>query len=416
MKKYFVVLSVCALFFLSCNEEITPEESSIQTPQSETVKSEILSPMEAAMLAQREAERLFSVSSRSSFRNVSMENVKVITNIGSRASVQDTLMYVVNFNDETGYAIIGARRDHKNMLALIDKGSYNPETGTDNPGLKFFLGAAESYLTSDSEPEDSIPDNPILDVYPSKEHRDTITNQQVAPKFNGLAWGQTGFYGEYCPNGIAGCVPVAIGTIKTYLRKKYNGTTTESFDFPERPYSSTTINWNEIFAHKNYLNCRESEIETTHTAIAALLRQIGKDANASYNSESTPVTGSNAKNEVVRQFSDQKVSGVTDFNFYTIKTALNTGIVYMQGSVQNSNNGHAWVADGYKHLVIKHSDEIWNPATNRFDKAEPYYSNYLYIHFCWGWNGEDDGWFEGSVFRTSSYTFNNVQFMSICPK
>lgn len=422
MKKIISILFIISMVFIGCNEDTMLREASTPSFPNTNTKSVTLTPTEAVALAQRAADKLFPSKSRNSSRTAALENVKTIRTQSSRANGSDTLMYVVNYNDEAGYALIGARRDRKNVLAVIDKGSYDPEIGSDNPGLNLFLGAAETYLNDNYEPEDTIPEDTTIydEVYPSHERWDTITNEMVYPKLNGMAWGQGSKYGSiysrYCPNKIAGCVPVAIGMIKTYIRKKYNGTTTESFNFPERPYSTATINWHELFAHKSNLNCYESNTEYTHTAIGAILRQIGKNANASYTTESTGVTTTNAKKEIGRQFSDQNVSGLTDFNFYTIKYALQSGIVYMQGSNTQSDTGHAWVADGVKYLVVNYYFEPWNPATNRFDKWLPETSTYRYLHCCWGWEGLDDGWFEGSVFRTSQKTYNNVKFISICPK
>lgn len=421
MKKLLFVMLVIGLFFICCNEETMVQELSTQSIQTETIKPRTLAPSEAIELAQRAAEDFFPAKGRQVSRFAALSNVKIIKNHSSRSNGSDTLMYIVNFNEDAGYAIIGARRDRKNILAVIENGSYDPEIGTDNPGLKLYLSAAEDYLYPVQVPGDTIPVDTIIseEIYPSIEYRDTLTNQQIGPKFNGLAWGQDGFYGKYCPNGITGCVPLAIGSIKSY----FGGTTAENFDFPGRPFSRATINWNQLFRHKHspaYYNtwlCNESDTATVHTGIAANLRQIGKNADASYsyNPKGTGVTRSNAKKEIVRQFSDKKVSDYLTYNFYTIKGALNTGIVYMRGSVQDSSMGHAWVADGFKHLVINYYYEPWNPETNRFDKTEPATLTYRFLHFCWGWHGDDDGWYEGDVLHTSNATLINVEFISICP-
>lgn len=416
MKKIISILFIISMVFIGCNEDTMLREASTPSFPNTNTKSVTLTPTEAVALAQRAADKLFPSKSRNSSRTAALENVKTIRTQSSRANGSDTLMYVVNYNDEAGYALIGARRDRKNVLAVIDKGSYDPEIGSDNPGLNLFLGAAETYLNDNYEPEDAIPEDTIYEVYPSHEWRDTVIHK-VNPKFDGLAWGQKGLYGMYCPNQTAGCVPVAIGSIKTYLRKVYNGSTYEGFNFSGRPYSTSTINWNELFAHKSNLYCYETDAENTHIAIAAILRQIGKDVDANYTSSGTGVSKSNAKKGIEQQFSDMKVSGFSDFSYYSIKGALNFGIVYMRGDEVNPDlGGHAWVADGYTEMDITVEQEFWNPWTNRFDKQMPYSYSDRYLHFCWGWNGQDDGYFEGSVFKTSQYKFNNVEFISICPK
>lgn len=57
-----------------------------------------------------------------------IKNVEVIRNIsiGTRASVEvDSLLFIINFKDEKGYALVGANDYFDGILAIVDSGNIS---------------------------------------------------------------------------------------------------------------------------------------------------------------------------------------------------------------------------------------------------------------------------------------------------
>lgn len=100
-------------------------------------------------LANSEAERLFPAESRAEEREATASGIKTICNRESRGQ-NDTLIYVVNYEDNKGFALISAVDDSQPVLAVVPNGSYDPEIGTDNPGFNLFMDAATYNALNDT--------------------------------------------------------------------------------------------------------------------------------------------------------------------------------------------------------------------------------------------------------------------------
>ena len=53
----------------------------------------------------------------------------------------DTLMYIINYDDNEGFALVSADKRTTSVLAIIDEGSMKPEflMNTDNPGFNILM-------------------------------------------------------------------------------------------------------------------------------------------------------------------------------------------------------------------------------------------------------------------------------------
>ena len=397
----YCLICITQIFFMSCNESVlnTNEPDNKISPHSQVIKTMD----EAISIAIDAAERLYPTKSRGASRSALKTNVKSITNPFSRAGQNDTLLYVVNFDNEKGYAIIPATYIDKKVLAVIEKGSYDPEKGSNNPGLNYFMDAAINYTAN--APVNPLGYGDIIIVKPGDLHPafdlryDTITHLQIKPRLDGVEWGQTGIYSVYCPEvapkkRYTGCIPTAIASIVTYVNKITKHNSSFTFTFPKNTFGTQRINWDELFLHKcqfavynrpdgtkaeqNQL-CLESFSYNTHNLIAALMRQIGYDGDADYKETSTSVNSSKCKPLLGKYLPDHNITNFKDFDFESAKTSLLRCILLMAGG------NHAWVADGYNQLDYRKyyaewdfTKKEWNVLENRI-----YYEHF--IHFCWGW-------------------------------
>lgn len=154
MKKcYFLMVSVVAAFLLFAACEKSDEMP--QNAASSVVLPDGLTPRigraEALRIAQRGIDMLESSSPTrsSSGRILDPTDVKYLIELATRSGVSpDTLMYVFNFADSAGFAIVATARESDQLLAVTEKGSYVPGEETGNPGFDFYMKCAENYVST----------------------------------------------------------------------------------------------------------------------------------------------------------------------------------------------------------------------------------------------------------------------------
>ena len=57
-------------------------------------------------------------------------------------------MYVFNFNDEQGFAVVSANRQTEGLIAAVEMGSYDPAIPTGNPGFDTYMQMAKVYVAN----------------------------------------------------------------------------------------------------------------------------------------------------------------------------------------------------------------------------------------------------------------------------
>lgn len=439
MKKLFLFTLIFCAF--ACSET----DNSMVVPQQETAQSaaplRLRSEREAIVAAIKTADKLYpKVSSRSAHM---VSEVKAITSTSSRSGDTDTLIYVVNFEDNGGYALISAPRAADEVLAVVGEGSYDPEEGSDNPGLNFFLDAASDYVStlawSGDIGGDTIPRLPTEDDM----HDAFLVKRDTIAEYGGrhhipddFGWGQDDIYGRNCPNGVAGCAPVAIGTIMAYINSFFYPTTEMQYTFTEKnkEIDLEVIDWTQVYKHRRIGHyrrewnselrmwcrvyyptiCHETNKSAIHKTIGHVLRQIGFVANCKYNdSTGTSMPYNNIQSTLKKFLSPEiTVNKFKDFNSVQVMRSIDRGLLFMYG--QSDSGAHAWVADGYYYLKTNITTATWD-----FDKKQWYdyrteTREQSSTHFKWGWDGRDDGYFSNNVFVTHLGTYHkNLRYIEV---
>lgn len=372
-------------------------------------------------------------------REIDRENVRVICNDKTRSLSSaglDTLIYVVNYAGDEGFAIISANPATEALLGVTEKGCYD-DAVAENEGLALFMDMAEGYVSNRGVT--SI--DPFIEVV-------TTLIDSINPLIT-VAWGQMFPEGLYCPNTIAGCANTAAIQICSY----YEYPTSMNLTFSQRERDAITINWSEVKMHQrscgsyaSHTNCSASV--NSHMVIGEMARQCGVYAGSRYRNNGSVIPSDNPApysytNYVYWNGASTStyldVSGGLDIvdmieslgyvrpqpQNYTAQCTqypLSSGKpIYMTGCNSNNGEGHAWVVDGYKHyqdILMSHATE---PAT--FVGTSYRYYN----HVNWGWNGISNGYFLDGVFSansaltyddpslgTASNSFNNyVQYFPV---
>lgn len=315
--------------------------------------------------------------------------------------------YTVVGMPEGGFAII-SNDDLAPEVLGFSSSKFNEKTTNEN--FKWYLQAAEkavSRIVAQGKPLTAIKPDPNL--YPQK-----------VEAFINVEWGQQDPYNRLCPtagkngstpgqnyNGgelaVTGCVATAMAQImhfnkypksgvgtKTLSVKQADGSNKEfTVDFTQSNYA-----WNDML--NQYKKGAFSNEEAN--AVALLMRDCGFAANMNYGSDvsGTPI---NAAFLGLKEFFSYPESLKLLYRMdYIGKDAewmdmifreMNErrAILYGAGDKNPMNGGHAFVFCGY-------------------DEEGKVYVN-------WGWNGEDNGYYDINLLNPANYQFSEGQSMII---
>jgi hypothetical protein len=326
--------------------------------------------------------------------------------VGSRSEVDEPSIYVVNYDDEQGFAVISGTDIENPILGVAESGSY--DENADNPGLKLFVEIAANITA----PSDSLV--PLLKAIETKIY----TEKEIEPRLS-VKWGQGSPYGNKCPNGISGCANTASAQIMSYFRFP----SSIDITYTDADTTSVTLDWDAICKHvvtTNSITCLTGHSDA-HDMIAYLMRELGYLSGSQYNANSTGT-------QVGGQYATLKKLGYTlsSHSAYTEDcefTALANGIMLVDGYC--SEGGHSWVIDGCKRLQFHVINRL---ELNSLGEPTETRNTYNYAHVNWGWDGRGNGYYLTNVFDTSlpyslddssliienNYNFNNgVYFVTV---
>lgn len=340
-------------------------------------------------------------------------------------SEEDTLFYVVNFADSTGFALVEADTSSRTpLIAVTEQGNYTPGEVT-NTGFDDYI----ELLSQNSTREHILLpiDTTVLGRMYSEleEGPETI----VGPLLE-VEWGQHGPYNELCYNTQtllptnAGCVTTAIAQILSY----YEYPTTLSLTHPYRgDLASITLDWDQIKYHQNNSMSIYGCWCADHTQLVHLYREIAERAGTIFN-PSSPDENFGYTNWAVTP-SVLNSLGYTSTVFYPyswepiIESLNQTKLVYCRGdnedsSVDGVGAGHAWVVDGYHYQsrILRTYQEIYPGSPKRkFVRDDDYSIRYLHIN--WGDDGNGNGLFTppNFLFDGDTYNYNLRMITDITP-
>lgn len=449
----------------SCNDE-GPGIPSEETAQVKSSGNPLMrSPEEALEIAQRAYEEFYGDGTPSS-RGRSIIDcsrpVEVVRGARSRGGGSDTLLYIVNFVDDQGFAVIAAPRAADELLAVTSQGHYYPESNPDAesvPGFDLWMAAAGDYAASVALPRDTTfyppidtnlivkrdtlvtpvnpggnppvtldstriinPDDPVM--LQQKEWNDTTFRVVVDRQLPGT-WGQgigvsqdLKEYPEayYFWNGRCGCVTVAIAQICAFYQE------------PSRIYlirpgvgQLYTLDWSKMRLHKAYDglkrdgNCDNEEIDVSHMMIANFCKAIADRSDANVSQKSTGISPTKAL-ATLKSLLSKNIS--EDWMSYTTEEyPLRGQLLLMRGSAYDNeakkNAGHEWVCDGTRYFKFDHYFATRRNNQEQWQVQSKTSAQTLFVHYNWGWYGLDNGWFNQAVISLENVTIYNFQYVKI---
>lgn len=415
MKKLLGTLSCAIALLAACSEqevidEVEPisdseEEVSRMISQDEAI-STLMAFLEDAELATR------------SGKGRTISSVSVYSKPMTRAQMEDATeapsAYLVNFDDDEGFAVLGATTDVPDIVAVVESGHIEddltivvPEEENESPEIE------------DEEDDEYEMDEDSLDVYcaedgdyysaqqapiavvgslistgldeedPSGEGcitvRKTYTTRLPILKTN---WGQKSPYNKYCrrrnlafkiKSALAGCSNTALAMIMTAM------------EYPDTLIiRDTVLDWQSMKRNPSTSNLSPSSEESVYLLLGYIYYNVNRIALKG----STLITPEQIKKLMSKMgypnvqklsspsFSDDMLEAVSDM--------LKGGRpVFLSAIPKKLRHAHSWVVDGAKYSST--------------DKRQ-----YL-LHFNFGWSGICNGYFSTKCLNpTKAYEYDVV--------
>lgn len=417
MKKTITILSSLFLMFLWACDSISQEETP-SVPKTTTAK-DYRTIDEAILIANKAINEFYPANSRSDNRVIDKQAIEVVQTCGSRSGNPDTLMYILNFEDNMGYAVISASHKGEALLAITEHGHYDPYVESENEGLNNFMSFAKDYVNNIIfNPNDTIdpflPDNPNPGIGLSRQvfEYDTLRKVRVYPRLRtgcDLNWGQNYPEGSCCPNFVSGCGPTAIAMVAAH----YQDLKSLKLTYPGHTMDVIDLDWSKIRLYNGRMSFPDMpDVEETVSpgainSIAHLCRQIGEWVDADYsNPGGTGISSPGSATIGLRRIMPNRtISSVKDFTTTGLESAIIDGCVLMFGLDSTTKMGHVWVADGCSVDEVKTRIYSVSPSGEKKLKEETISSKSL-VHLNWGFYGKDNGYFFTRGFYTLKYAYD----------
>ncbi|MBR3591002.1 MAG: C10 family peptidase [Alistipes sp.] len=309
----------------------------------------------------------------------------------------DNLLYVVEFENGQGSAILGADERVDDVFAILDKGVItidefvNSSDETSNNEISSYLAnkikneAINQIHESKNSNINYIETG--LDFEQAKE-QDTIVNKS-SYVYILTKWGQDSPYNDLCTHPLnpivkckAGCGPIAIGQILAHNQQ--NGTLV---------IDGANFNMSRIYCKRP--NHQRENNQLVNEEVSRFIKQIGVSMNAVYGIDLTITPY-----DMMFHFLNDKTTykNISD-NTYDFNTIVNH-IDNFNVPILVYDETHGWIIDAYiwKEVQIKFTNKLPNtlPTT--------YTLNYSVkkVHCNFGYDGLYDGYYTNGIFNISS--------------
>lgn len=347
-------------------KDVYPEKYSLVAPQKYSLKTDIFTN-----------------------KHLSLQNRQKTRAISEKAL--DTLLYIVNFGEDEGFAIMSAK-DEGTVYALTDKGNISIDdftiaTDTNHINYEKPSTAVASLVATSLNNENLTPSpdpgtTPDFPIY-SYRYTTWTTENTIGPLVR-VKFHQYSPYNNECPlrgnppkTAPAGCGPIAVIQLMSAL--KYPST-----------IDDITYDWNIII--NNYRNTGHE----LHTVLAKWIRKIGKQSSVSYGANGSKTTLLLTRLCLLKYDRFSKVNLKYNVSYDNVTDMINSGLpVICQGCQSNAiTSGHIWLLDGLIYQY-RYKQQIRNNVV--VDQTK---ETRQFIHCNYGWNGDCDGYYNIDLFNT----------------
>lgn len=453
------ILMIAGLF--SCANEMDAFDESFTTKTEEVhgkhhiPLSDALARLESMLEAMNEEGQTRALQRGNwSVQRVPMSTFKTQTRSDNEDLSADAL-YVVNFEDNGGYAILSADdRLPDDVIAVTSSGGmiFEPVTfdeSTDTITLEMlYVAEDDDYLLGGGNNDiiqdlvtgyvigwtDSLPgmgdefgDLPLPPTQPSLTYTYDYETTMCVPKMLNTTWHQRTPYNDYCPNRyyFYGFLGIKYSSIREYDFDPIAEWGDDYIDSMDLAAGCVAIATAQILAYNNYpavstliggeeelmswseiIDGNEDERHKRH--LAKLVHNVGVGCDMNYgflgrsSSFATPAAAASFLGTIGYE------ADVTWYDFDSVIDMLNKNLPVFIGAIRlcGEINGHAWVIDGYKRVrcvKIGTNSEGQQVSTSIVSTSH-------YMHCNWGWtDGSSNGWFSRQLFDDEYIETDNAE-------
>ncbi len=344
-------------------------------------------PIEKARQLGKAAFSIYSKTQNSN-DNARNSNLKIKSEYTKKVKGKE-YYHVLNF-DGGGFIIISGNDDYSPVLGFSDVNSFN----FNDPNFNQFMGGLMEghqvnmdYIEKNKKHknERNVSKWKSLESLSSEStlrQRGSFT--EVVSPLTTTKWGQDGYYNAECPedpggvngNTYCGCVPVAVSQLIKYYDHPVQGNGSNEYQSANygvlsSDYCNTTYNWSNM----------PDVLTAPNADVAELIYQVGTSMETEYSTSYTGTYAYKLVDALINNFGYD--DGIKSFNGTNHDSFVNITIreldqsrPVLYGAFDLDENdfadrGHAWVGDGYGYDM----------------------NGTFYVHFNWGWNGSNNGWF-----------------------
>jgi len=432
-----------AIVLVSCKNEVLEQtERRTVTRSTTTVEHGFTISQDDALKSLKDVLSVIdnkrSNSKAKSVTGSSGRTVKSIETIGSKplnrtnktmalssSSTDAPLLYLVNFEDDAGYAVLAAdSRIDAPVLAVTDDGNMTEDEfladdyevwdsridyGYDTlQNFTLYNAAEDDYYVAAIQPstravfeyaqdmvDDAIDGGGSIGTGSSTYTvtGNWVNNNKVSPMLT-TAWHQDSPFSDRTPRsrwffwqswkqGPAGCIPIAVAQIMAYN------------DFPTTlTLNGLKISWSEVKSVCNYSNRTYKGTTSAQGEVAELVKHIGSWCGTIYTpgfAFALPRKGA----DCMRTFGYINATRHYGYHADLLKNMLDNNKPVLVAAISGIVSGHAWVVDGY--IDRSRTVETKNSSSNSVISSTT--ENQFLVHCNWGWQGRYNGYYYSGVFK-----------------
>ncbi len=324
-------------------------------------------------------------------------------------NTSNPLMYVVNYADNNGFAIISAHKCAPELLAVTKQGHFASDTDIDLEGFALWMEETSQMLEYLETENQRIR---LLSNY-TKEDVDTTVTHYIPSRVT-VAWGQgitashpDASEGKECRNGKSGCANTAIAMAMSFLERPQSIYLTYKKDSNNQS-PELKLRWNYLKKYYSKLDefydpfpedpepDKDGNPYLITTAITQLFRELGEKTKSDYSDSTQTVTKYSDAFMVMHQLELtssngwEKGAGLECYNtmFYN-----SGGILLVAGRDEGKTVGHIWICDGLRTQTISKTTSVSYDGGKTWNVEKKTNTDEYNVSYNWGWHGLCDGYF-----------------------
>lgn len=282
--------------------------------------------------------------------------------------------YLFQVGDDSGYVLVSAEKSARTILAYADEGSFDERNIPTN--MKIWLQHYAEEIAWASKQSSLAGDAP-------RGGAKTMPNGRIEPLLGDIEWNQGAPYWNNCPYDsdggrcYTGCVATATAQIMRYWKTPVTGKDSHYYVWQRSDgsqqqlsanFSQHTYDWDSMIGNYNH-----SYTEEQAQAVAVLMSDVGIAIDMAYSSSGSGTQTELAAQALYKYFGFKSSLRAVHPDYVgnevfaeQMLAELQDGRPVLMSGATTSNEGHAFVCDGYDGEGLFHINWGWGGIQNNY--------------------------------------------------